>query len=161
MTSKAFSALALGIGVSAPLTMATASFLIPANIPRSSVIIYFFYRICVARYPAPVYPQRGFAQLSKAKSEPVIIYGAGQQGIALVQALSNSNQFRPFAFIDDDPKKQKSSIHGLKVHSPLNLSDLLEQQACQKKSFWLWGRTSIQQRKLLIEKLAEKNPWKY
>ncbi len=154
MTSKAFSALALGIGVSA-LTMATASFLIPANIPRSSVIIYFFTAFALLGTPR-LFIRSVVTQLSKAKSEPVIIYGAGQQGIALAQALSSSNQFRPFAFIDDDPKKQKSSIHGLKVYSPLNLSDLLEQQHVKKIVLAL-GRTSIQQRKLLIEKLAENN----
>ena len=154
MTSKAFSALALGIGVSA-LTMATASFLIPANIPRSSVIIYFFTAFALLGTPR-LFIRSVVTQLSKAKSEPVIIYGAGQQGIALAQALSSSNQFRPFAFIDDDPKKQKSSIHGLKVYSPLNLSDLLEQQYVKKIVLAL-GRTSIQQRKLLIEKLAENN----
>ena len=135
--------------------MATASFLIPANIPRSSVIIYFFTAFALLGTPR-LFIRSVVSQLSKAKSEPVIIYGAGQQGIALAQALSNNNQFRPFAFIDDDPKKQKSSIHGLKVHSPLNLTDLLEQQNVKKIVLAL-GRTSIQQRKLLIEKLAENN----
>ena len=41
MTGRAFTTLTLGIGISV-ITLATASFLIPASIPRSSVIIYFF-----------------------------------------------------------------------------------------------------------------------
>ena len=154
MTGKAFSTLTAGVGISV-ITLATASFLIPASIPRSSVIIYFFTAFALLGAPR-LFIRSVVAQLGRATAEPVIIYGAGQQGIALTQALSNSSQFRPLALMDDDPKKQNTSIHGLKVHHPKDLRNLLKHQRVRKIVLAL-GRTSMQERKLLIERLSEHN----
>lgn len=154
MTGRAFSTLAFGIVVSA-IALATASFLIPANIPRSSIIIYFFTAFALLGTPR-LFIRSVVSQLSRAKAEPVIIYGAGQQGIALAQALSSSSQFRPYAFIDDDRKKQKASIHGIKVHGMHELNDIIAMQDIKKIVLAL-GNSSAQQRKILIERLADTN----
>ena len=61
------------------------------------------------------------SQISKSGTEPVLIYGAGHQGIALANSLMNSETFRPCAFIDDNRKKQNTVIHGLKVFQGLPL----------------------------------------
>jgi FlaA1/EpsC-like NDP-sugar epimerase len=154
MTGKAFTTLALGIAISA-ITLATVAFLIPANIPRSSVIIYFFTSFALLGTPR-LFIRSVVSQLSKATAEPVIIYGAGQQGIALAQSLSTSQQFRPFIFIDDDSRKQKSNMQGLKVCAPSELKDIVEQSNV-KRILLALGNTSISQRKRLIEGLAEHN----
>lgn len=154
MSIRAFSTLAAGVTISA-LILATSSFLLQANLPRSSLIIYFFTGFALLGTPR-LFIRSVVSQLSKAGSVPVIIYGAGRQGIALAQALNNSVQFRPAAFLDDDKNKQGTSMQGLKVYSPGHLDELIAHQQVKKVLLAL-GHTGINQRKRLIEALAEKN----
>jgi UDP-GlcNAc:undecaprenyl-phosphate GlcNAc-1-phosphate transferase len=48
----------------------------------------------------------------------VLIYGAGDGGEMILRELRNNRglQYRPVAFIDDDPTKSNKVIHGLKVY---------------------------------------------
>ena len=55
----------------------------------------------------------------------VIIYGAGQAGLQLVSALSQSRRFHPVAFVDDDPRLQEHRVAGLKVYRPSAIEDLI------------------------------------
>ena len=153
MTSKAFSTLGAGIAVSAA-TLGTTSFLFTAAIPRSSIIIYLFTAFALLGIPR-LFIRSIVSQLGKVAAEPVIIYGAGRQGIALAQALHNSNIFRPSAFIDDSPSKQNTTIHGLKVLPAGAISEICENTGARKVLLAL-GRTDSSQRKHLIEQLAEK-----
>ena len=49
----------------------------------------------------------------------VLIYGAGDAGELLVRELLNNEKLRyaPVAFLDDDPRKSRKLIHGLRVHA--------------------------------------------
>lgn len=154
MTSRAFTTLAVGIAISAT-TLATMSFLVPAAIPRSSVIIYFFTAFALLGTPR-LFIRSIVSQLGKIAAEPVIIYGAGQQGIALAQALASSTSFRPCAFVDDSPQKQKTSIQGLKVLPSHDIDEICK-SIDVKKVLLALGRTGTSQRKRLIEALADKN----
>ena len=58
--------------------------------------------------------------------EPVIIYGAGSSGMQLVVALQNGDQYLPVAFVDDSPHMLGSTVHGIRVHSPNSLYELIE-----------------------------------
>ncbi|MEM7237062.1 MAG: nucleoside-diphosphate sugar epimerase/dehydratase [Pseudomonadota bacterium] len=49
-------------------------------------------------------------------AEPVLIYGAGQAGHALAEALRGDQRFAPVAFLDDDPALTGLRISGLRVH---------------------------------------------
>ena len=48
--------------------------------------------------------------------ERVIIYGAGQGGHQLFSAIRYGGKYAPVAFIDDNPRNQGKSVHGLKVY---------------------------------------------
>lgn len=152
MTGQAFTTLAVGIAISAT-ALASSSFFTHANLPRSSLIIYFFTAFTLLGTPR-LFIRSVVTQLSKAKCEPVLIYGAGQQGVALVNALTGSDHYRPLAFIDDDGKKQRMNIHGLKVYAASDIENLTAHYHIKKVLLAL-GRTSITERKQLIEKLAE------
>ncbi len=154
MASKAFSTMAMGITLSA-LVLGTSSFITQANLPRSSIIIYWFTAFLLLGGPRIII-RNIVTQLNDTQKEAVIIYGAGNQGIALLNALSNSEQYRPIAFMDDNRKKQKSIIHNLKVHRPNELKQLSENNSITKVLLAL-GNTSISKRKQLIESLAEFN----
>jgi FlaA1/EpsC-like NDP-sugar epimerase len=93
--------------------------------------------------------------MNKTGTEPVLIYGAGSQGIALAKSLMNSEIYRPCAFIDDNTKKQKTVIHGLKVYPASMLDELLESGRRQKVLLAL-GSASSSARKRLLEQLASK-----
>ena len=151
MTTKAFSTLAIGIAISAT-TLATVSFLTTASIPRSSIIIYFFTAFSVLGTPR-LFIRSIVSQLGKNSAEPVLIYGAGSQGIALSRALATNSLYRPCAFIDDSPQKQKTTIQGLRVLPPNAISEFVSTYEVKKVVLAL-GRTATAQRKRLIETLA-------
>jgi FlaA1/EpsC-like NDP-sugar epimerase len=56
----------------------------------------------------------------------VVIYGAGSAGRQLSNALKQSIEFNPIAFIDDSVNIQNNVINGLKVLSPDNLQNLID-----------------------------------
>ncbi|APR66694.1 nucleoside-diphosphate sugar epimerase/dehydratase [Thalassolituus oleivorans] len=153
MTERAFTSLMLGIAISA-LTLATSAFLLQAAVPRSSIIIYTFTAYMFLGVPR-LFVRGMVAQLIKSNAEPVIIYGAGKQGMSLVHALSSSEFYRPVAFVDDSRKKQKTSIQGLKVWPSKQLDDLCDTYGV-KKILLAVGKTNMQTRKHLIEELAER-----
>jgi len=152
MTGKAFMTLALGVGGSA-LLLATFAFLTQAQIPRSSLIIYLFTAYALLGSPRLLIRSVA-AQAAKSKAEPVLIYGAGSQGIALENALRDSDKFRPLAFIDDDPGKAGTSIHGLRVYTHQDLKRITEKFGVKKLLLAL-GRTGKTQRKYIVEQLSE------
>lgn len=152
MAGKAFSTLALGITLSA-LVLASASFISQANLPRSSIIIYWFTAFTLLGLPR-LFIRNLVSQLNNTHKEPVLVYGAGNQGIALINALTNSELYRPVAFLDDDRKKQKSIIQSLKVHNPNEAQELAAYFGATKVLLAL-GNTSTSKRKKLIENLSD------
>lgn len=152
MTERAFSSLGLGISFSA-LTLGTVSYLAQADIPRSSIIIYLFTAFAILGAPR-LFIRSIIAQLNKSGKEPVVIYGAGMQGIALHNALQNSPQYKLIAFVDDDTRKTGTLIHGLRVVSKSELYDLIQEKNI-KRILLALGRTNKNQRKKIIEELAE------
>ncbi len=154
MATKAFGTLAIGISISG-LVLATSTFIIQAQIPRSSIIIYWFTAFTLLGLPR-LFIRNIVNQLSSTIKEAVIIYGAGNQGIALMNALSNSNKYRPIAFIDDNNKKQGSVIKGLKVLPSKNIQILNEQTNISKILLAL-GNASSSKRRRLIENIADYN----
>ena len=151
MASKAFGTLAMGVTVSA-LILATSSFITQANLPRSSIIIYWFTAFALLGSPR-LFMRNIVAQLNTSPKQAVVIYGAGNQGIALLNALSNNDAFRPIAFIDDNLRKQNTVIRGLKVYPPGEFLDLIQQVNISKVLLAL-GNTSTSKRKQLIENLS-------
>jgi FlaA1/EpsC-like NDP-sugar epimerase len=62
------------------------------------------------------------------KGKNVLIYGAGSAGRQLSNALIQSNEYNPIAFIDDASDIYKNSINGLKVYSKLDLKNLIAEK---------------------------------
>jgi FlaA1/EpsC-like NDP-sugar epimerase len=56
----------------------------------------------------------------------VLIYGAGQTGQQLVDALRTDNALKPVCFVDDNPTLQSRSLRGLPVFAPERIADLVE-----------------------------------
>ena len=151
MASKAFTTLAIGITISA-LILATSTFIVQAEIPRSSIIIYWFTAFAMLATPR-LFLRSIVSQLNNADKEAVLIYGAGRQGIALANALSGSEQYRVVALIDDNRKKQRMLMQGFKVQAASAIEDFTESYGA-KKILLALGNTNSSQRKQLIERIA-------
>ncbi|MDB4599058.1 polysaccharide biosynthesis protein [Candidatus Pseudothioglobus singularis] len=91
--------------------------------PRSVILINWALVILV------IGSSRLFARwlFSEAISQNrVVIYGAGSAGRQLLNALKQSNEYNPIAFIDDAPSIHNTIINGLKVYPPENLQGLID-----------------------------------
>lgn len=58
--------------------------------------------------------------------KPVIIFGAGQLGVQLLEALRRGNNRNVVAFVDTEPSLWRQYIGGVKVHRPDRLASLIE-----------------------------------
>ena len=57
--------------------------------------------------------------------DAVVIFGAGQKGVELARLLNQQDQYQPIAFLDSNPRLQKSSVDGIYVYPPEELPNLL------------------------------------
>lgn len=84
---------------------------------------------------------------------PVIIYGAGEAGAQLVQALRYSSEFEPLGFVDDNLRLQGSMMLGLKVWPPTRLRRVIAQQQI-KMILLALPSASQRRRQQVLESLA-------
>ncbi|MEZ7693463.1 polysaccharide biosynthesis protein [Neisseria sp. 27098_8_139] len=63
---------------------------------------------------------------------PVIIYGAGQSGRQLLEAIKQVNEYSAIAFVDDNPKIQRTVIYDLAVHNPNEIPMLISRYGVRK-----------------------------
>lgn len=107
------------------------------GVPRSFVLIYWVFslisigglRLAMRQYFMGDWLFAGqllnpFAR-DKSSLPKVAIYGAGQAGNQLLNALRMSKDMQPVAFIDNDPSLYKRAIGGLKVYDPAHIQQML------------------------------------
>jgi FlaA1/EpsC-like NDP-sugar epimerase len=93
------------------------------SFPRSVLLIDFVLSFCgvgVVRLGGRIWQMQydGLRQRDATRSSPrVLVVGAGAAGVRLARAMAESphNGLHPVGFIDDDPAKQGSYVHGLQV----------------------------------------------
>lgn len=83
---------------------------------------------------------------------PVIIYGAGQSGRQLLEAIKQVNEYNAVAFVDDNPAIQRTTIYDLPVYRPSEIEDLIKRYGVEKILLAI-PSASQEQRKLIIERL--------
>jgi len=97
------------------------------GIPRSVILINWLLGIVIIGGSRMV----GSWLLSEdqnKKTTRVIIYGAGSAGRQLLIALTQSVEYMPVAFIDDNDQLERQSIHGIEVFSRKDLDLLIERK---------------------------------
>ena len=90
----------------------------PDGVPRSIPVVGGAFAIAgmlVWRYALRVAHQRTMRPAEA--STPVLVYGAGEVGSALVWRMIRDPQspFRPVGFLDDDPRKRNLQLNGVRV----------------------------------------------
>jgi len=88
------------------------------------------------------------------EKEPVLIYGAGGAGAQLATALTGGREFMPVGFLDDEKSLWGSTVGGMRVYSPLGLSETIEQLGVTHVLLAL-PSISMGERKRILENLSE------
>jgi FlaA1/EpsC-like NDP-sugar epimerase len=118
--------------ISTVLTGVTASTFILATFsflafgPLLSAKPFIIYWISAILYVvASRFMVRGFLnQRGEMHRTRVAIYGAGQAGSLLANAIKPGNEYLPIIFIDDDAQRVNTTIGGIKVHPSCDLERL-------------------------------------
>lgn len=63
--------------------------------------------------------------LKRAARPKVLIYGAGQAGQQLAQAMANSIEMQVIGYLDDDARLHGHVLNGLRIYNPLDLEHLV------------------------------------
>lgn len=139
-----------------------------AVVPRSLIIIYWLLsllfvgglRLVIRRYFNRL--QFGSHSLSllsdgtgkrREQRRRVLIYGAGDAGSQLLQALRLSSERLPVAFLDDNPQLTDRLIAGLQIYAPGNLQKVLEDTGAQEILLAI-PRATRSRRREIVEMLA-------
>ena len=96
------------------------------SVPRSAPLI--FVPLCLVMMAATRSLMRVWLRGHEAGDsggERVLIYGAGDAGLQLANALRQYSGARAVAFIDDNPQVQRVLIGRLRVHSPNDIDRLI------------------------------------
>ncbi len=139
---------AIGVSLLAYLTGAV-------TFPRSAPVIFWFIAIMMIGGSRLVIRTvfYGFNH-GHLTREPVAIYGAGETGAQLAQALLSDSTYMPAAFIDDNRNLRKNTIHGVRVYHSGQIDKLVYDQGI-KQVFLAMPSASIAQRRAILERLAE------
>lgn len=152
MAHQALISIALGVLVSAA-ALATSSFFLNAWVPRSVPIIYAFAALFFLGTPRLLI--RHLLLLVNMDSgegkESVIIYGAGQSGFQLANALQGS-KYKVLTFVDDDPHLHGRLIHGHAVKDSGDLPNIIAQKSIKHVLLALDG-TSRAERAAIVSSL--------
>ena len=113
------------------LALVLVSFFTRFNLPRSIPILYFFV-LLVSTISSRLAIREWIRGSFLSKNTPVIIYGAGQSGTQLLEAIRQVEHFYAVAFVDDDKKQQGTVVNNLTVYPPEKLAKLVEKYEVEK-----------------------------
>jgi FlaA1/EpsC-like NDP-sugar epimerase len=85
---------------------------------------------------------------------PVIIYGAGDAGAQLQNAIANSGRYRLVGFVDDNPSCWKTVVNGATVHEPSSIGRLVSKHGCEE-IFLAIPSSSLEERREIIGRLRD------
>jgi FlaA1/EpsC-like NDP-sugar epimerase len=118
--------------------------------PRSSIIIFWMF--AMAYIGGSRFLLRGIVRRIDAVDAPrehVLIYGAGHAGVQLMLALQAGREYRPMAFVDDNPALWRRTYRGLAVHAPEELPVLVRDTAAKQILLALPSVSRARQREIL------------
>ena len=124
-------------------------------LPRSILIMDAFITlifIVAIRLAIRWFVYKTVVQCNSEERERVVIYGAGEAGFQLIQALSGESQYKVVAFIDDDSQLRNQSMQGIKIYSRKQLPELIKKHKANSILLALES-TGIQERRGIIDKI--------
>lgn len=123
MAHQAILTVLIGV-IASSIALASSSYFLHAEIPRTVPIIYIFTALIFVGVPRALI--RSIVHMLHPKGAiPTLIYGAGQRGNQLALSMQNSEEYRPVGFIDRDKRLAGSSIRNLTVFHLDQLQELV------------------------------------
>ena len=113
------------------LTLAAAIFFTDADLPATAALVYWlllFVGVGGSRLISRAWHQSS----AYADARRVIIYGAGESGRQLLNALNHGTDYRVVGFIDDNPSLHETVINGRPVLGADDLPNLVEEHAVRQ-----------------------------
>lgn len=123
ITIKILTTVLLGSLVSS-IAMLLIAYGLQVNIPRTVPFLYFIFLTLLVTGVRLFF--RTILNIERDTKKSVIIYGAGESGRQLLTALNQVSGYFVAAFIDDDRKLHKLTLHGIRVFPPSDLKKLIE-----------------------------------
>lgn len=148
--TQAIVALLVGVTTSTLLLITTA-FFTQSSIARSVPVIYWFTALVMVGGPRWVVRYL-YLQYLKQQKTPVIVFGAGNAGQQLLNSFQSDHEYKVVAVIDDDPKKYRTTIHGVSVYSMVELQSLIDQHEVKTVLLAL-GSANRSTRKTILDRL--------
>jgi FlaA1/EpsC-like NDP-sugar epimerase len=137
------------------VAMIAAGFYLHAFLPRSVPVIYSFIALFLIGLPRLMF-RNLLSFLAPKGNTNVIIYGAGESGHYLSAQLQKSAQYRPIAFVDENPKLHESNLRGIKVYNPDDLGYLISKYQV-RKILLAQDKSSPQQTARIVRSLERLN----
>lgn len=129
VTGEILKSIAKGVAAFA-VSLFAGNALLDAGIPRSVPIIatvFLFLAIGGLRF----FVRQLFRQQLQFSKRSVVIYGAGEAGVELLNSLFHGRDYAPVAFVDADPTLQGLTISGYPVYSPEKIPGLHEEMGLE------------------------------
>ncbi|VTU07122.1 polysaccharide biosynthesis protein CapD [Actinobacillus indolicus] len=131
--------------------MMLVAYLSQVTIPRTVPFLYFVLLTLLVVGSRLFF--RTLLNSERDTKKSVIIYGAGDSGRQLLTALNQMTGYFVSAFVDDDRKLHKLTLHGIKVYSPTKLKELISQHNVEQILLAI-PSAPISRRKEIINQLA-------
>ena len=147
ISSGALKVLLLG-GLISAFTLSLSDLAIGTPVPRSVPYIQAMLVFCLAGGSRFVIWAL-FRQTQSNRRRPVLVYGAGDAGRQLVNALRHGREYQPVAFLDDDAALVGSTIGGLRVFNPLALPSLINDTRARTVLLAIPSATRVRRREIV------------
>jgi FlaA1/EpsC-like NDP-sugar epimerase len=145
-------AIALGAFFSTTLHICLGYFL-EVPLPRSVPILFASFSLILVG-GSRIIMRSMLGHVEQSHKVPILIFGAGEAGRLLANALSEGKESKVVGFIDHDPVKIRTVIRGITVFSPTELERVIESKGI-KRILLAIPSASRDERKVIIDQLGK------
>ena len=148
---RVLAAVSGALGVVVLLVFALALVLQVQVLPRSALLIYWFVAfayVVTSRFIARTLLRRGIRHGGRPRVR-ALIYGAGDAGAQLAQAMQFSPEYKATCFLDDNDRLQSKTVSGLKVYAPSSLTEVVFRHDVGLIVLAIPSATTAQKRRLI------------
>ena len=131
-------------------------------LPRSALLIFWFVAfayVVSSRFIARSLLRRSLRPGARPRLRTAI-YGAGDAGAQLAQAMHFSTEYKAVCFLDDRSERQKMTVGGLRVYSPSALDEAVIRHDVTQIVVAIPSASAAQKRRLIAQVEASGLPVK-
>ena len=122
-------------------------------LPRSALLIYWFVAftyVITSRFIARQLLRQGLKKPDRPRLHTAI-YGAGDAGVQLAQAMQFSTEYRAVCFLDDRADLHRKTVAGLRVYPPTQLEKAIERHDIAQIVLAMPSATMSRKRELIAD----------